>query len=109
MTPRLAIRILQWALGLVVAGESLLLHFSEAHRAHDHPEGHFLLAALGLVEFLAAILFLVPKTLRLGSILLLITFAAAAAFHFLHGQYRVENLAIYGAAVLAVMAQGREA
>ena len=61
-------------------------------------------SVLGGAEILAAVLFLVPYTARVGSYLLLVILAVAAALHFLHGQYKVGGLVLYAAVVIACMA-----
>jgi hypothetical protein len=70
------------------------------------PEGghHNLhVAALGTVEAVGALLFLLPKTLRVGAALLLLTIGTAAAIHAAAGELRID-LFIYAAAVWFVAA-----
>jgi hypothetical protein len=60
--------------------------------------------AIGSVELLGAILFLIPPAVLFGGRLLLATFGVAAIVHILHGQPDVGYLVIYAMAVLTVMA-----
>ena len=105
MTARASIRLLQIVLGVVLCAYSVALVVTQLRSSH-HSHAFIFLLILGCAEALAALLFLF--TVRLGGPVLLAVFAAAAAFHLLHGQ--VSNagvLAIYAAAVLAVMANKR--
>lgn len=97
--------VLHWALGLILLLESCLFAFSPA-QGHALARTGFppwLPVALGSAEALAALLFLVPRTMRLGGWLLLGTFLLAAVVHVLHGSPNVGSLAIYAIAVLLVM------
>lgn len=94
-----------WALGLILLLESCLFAFSPA-QAHAFARTGFpqwLRVALGSAEALAALLFLVPRTVRLGGWFLLGIFFLAALVHVLHGSPNVGALAIYAIAVLMVM------
>ncbi|HKN76975.1 MAG TPA: DoxX family protein [Candidatus Acidoferrum sp.] len=102
---KVSIPLLRWTLGLVVAFESCQFVFSSA-------AAHFLAKAglpswirpvLGGAEIVAAVLFLVPLTSRIGSYLLLVIFALAALVHVLHGQFEVGGLVVYAAAVFVSM------
>ena len=96
---------LQWALGVVLIYEcSRLLFYSGA--AHSFEKTHlpqWLRVAIGSVELMGAILFLIPPMLVVGGRLLLATFGVAAIIHILHGQPDVGYLVIYAMAVLTVM------
>jgi uncharacterized membrane protein YhdT len=97
--------VLHWALGLVLLLESCLFAFSPA-QAHAFARTGFpqwLRVALGSAEALAALLFLMPRTVRLGGSFLLGIFSLAAVIHVLHGSPNVGALAIYAIAVLMVM------
>jgi hypothetical protein len=97
--------VLHWALGLVLLLESCLFAFSPA-QGHAFARSGFppwLPVALGSAEALAAVLFLVPRAMRLGGWLLLGIFFLAAVIHVLHGSPNVGSLAIYAVAVLLVM------
>ncbi len=100
MTNKLARTGLQWSLGLILIYECIRLLFSSAPHGHIP---HALLLAIGAVELLGAILFLIPPTLVAGGRLLLATFLVAAVVHLLHGQPDVGFLVIYGFAVLTVI------
>ena len=56
---------------------------------------------IGSVEGLAALAFLVPRTLRPGAALLLTTIVAAAVIHAARGEWR-PDLLVYAAGVLLV-------
>lgn len=98
MNRLLALSILRLVLGLVIGGYSAALAVSQLRGSTHMP-----LLVLGIAETVAAVLFLLPKTMRLGGIALIIIFALAAAFHVAHGEYNVANLTIYAAAALAVI------
>ncbi len=93
--------ILRLVLGLVVGGYSLALVVAQFSGGIHHA-----LLLLGLAEFVAAVLFLIPRTVRLGGIALIAVFAFAALFHVLHGDSSVGYLAVYCAAAFAVIAPG---
>jgi uncharacterized membrane protein YphA (DoxX/SURF4 family) len=72
----------------------------QAGRGHD-PH----VALLGLVEAVAAALFLVPRTMRVGAIGLLATFAIAFVAHLLRGEFH-SSLLLYAAVVGFVAVHG---
>ena len=86
-------------LGLIVAqlSVSTLLH------ARSGPGGNPHLMLLAGAEVLAALLFLIPATLRPGGYALLLIFAVAFVSHALHGEWPT-HLLIYGTGVWLVMA-----
>jgi hypothetical protein len=98
MNRRLSVCILRLALGLVTGGYSLALVVSQIRG-----RTHYVLLVLGFAEVAAAVLFLIPRTVRLGGIALIVVFVAGAGVHVLHGQYNVAYLAVYTAAALAVI------
>jgi hypothetical protein len=102
MNSRTGLLILRIALGVVVGVNSAALVVSQVR---GHPQ-HALLV-LGLTELVAAILFLIPRTVRLGGISLMVVFAAAALFHFLHGESSIGFLVVYAAGANAVVAETR--
>ena len=112
---RISVLILRWTLGLVVLLQSVrfILSSSAAHFLARAGLPAWIRPALGGGEILATILFLVPYTYAAGSYALLVIFALAALLHILHGQYDVEGLLVYAAAVFACKANadagGREA
>ena len=64
-----------------------------------------LLAAFAAAEAVAALLFLVPSTLRLAGAALLLIFGFAVIFHGIHGEF-LSTLLVYAAGVAFVMAHG---
>ncbi|HKW51011.1 MAG TPA: hypothetical protein VJQ53_04690 [Candidatus Eisenbacteria bacterium] len=67
--------------------------------ATGHHDPHAV--ALGTVEAIGAVLFLLPWTLRVGAALLLLTICIAAAVHTVGGHWRIDLL-IYAAGVWLV-------
>ena len=63
---------------------------------------------IGSVEALGAVAFLVPRTLRLGAVLLLVTILLALVVHAARGEWR-PDLLVYAAGVLLVAVHGSEA
>jgi hypothetical protein len=104
---RVSIPLLRWALGLVVVLQSFEFVFSASAAQFLAKSGlpAWLRPVLGGAEIIAAVLFLVPFTAAIGGYLLLVIFGLAALLHILHGQYGVEGLLVYAAAVLVSMAQ----
>jgi hypothetical protein len=100
-----SLRLLQWTVCLVVIWESVRFIASDStSRALAHMHLPVWIApVLGGTEILAALLFLLPKTLRVGAYALLAIFAIAALLHILHRQYDVAVLLVYAAAVWASM------
>jgi hypothetical protein len=108
MIPRKAILGLQWTLGVVVFAESALLLVSRhTHVAPPMGVPLAVLTALASAEMLAAILFLIPRTVVIGGVALLVIFALAIVIHLLHGQTNVGALLVYAAAVWLVIAARR--
>jgi len=62
-------------------------------------------AILGSVETVAAVLFLIPRTMRVGGICLLIVFVIALALHASKGEF-ASQLLLYAVAVGFVVAHG---
>lgn len=104
MSNELSLTILRFVVGLVIGGYSVALV-----AAQHHGKVHHSLLLLGLAELIAAILFLIPATVRIGGIALLAVFVAAALFHILHGEYSLGYLAVYAAATFAVISNWRRA
>lgn len=100
-----SVPLLRWTVGVVVLIESLdfALSASTAHFLAKSGLPLWLPKALGGTEIVAAVLFLLPFTARVGSYCLLVIFAFAAVVHVLHGQYNIGILAVYAAAVLVCM------
>ena len=101
-----SIPLLRWTLGLVVLLESFQFVFSSsaAHFLAKAGLPSWIQPTLGGAEIVAAVLFLVPFTALVGGCLLLVIFALAALVHILHGQYEVEGLLVFAAAVFVCMA-----
>ena len=91
-------------LGIVVLLESLItvLHASGLGGAGHLSPG---LAWFAGAEVIAALLFLLPATLKVGAWSLLVIFFSALAFHGLHGELQL-TLLVYGVGVILVMAHG---
>ncbi len=105
MNAKLSLRLLQIVLGVVLLLYSVELVIEQLHAARHGP-AFFLLLILGIVEAVAALVFLFAPPI--GGPVLLATFAPAAAVHILHGQAgHVGVLLIYAAAVIAVMSGKR--
>ena len=97
---RLAFVVLYVALG------GTLLYFSvrtliDAGSANPH------LAILAGVEAVGAALLLIPRTQRVGGVLLLFTLLIAFLVHARHGSYHLD-LVIYAAATWYVMVRGSD-
>jgi hypothetical protein len=68
-----------------------------------HVNPHLVL--LGMVEGIAAALFLAPRSMRLGAVSLLVTIGVAFVIHVALGEFR-GDLLLYAAAVLFVAVHG---
>jgi hypothetical protein len=99
---RSAFVVFHLMLGAVVFLQSVgtVLRATSGHLA-DVMRSHLLL--LALAEAIAAILFLLPKTGRIGGGVLLIIFAIALAVHGIRGEL---SLLVYAAGVVLVMIEG---
>jgi len=91
-------------LGLVVLVASVQT-FLGAVSGAVHGHSHVHLALLAGIESIAAALFLVPKTMRLGAIGLLATFAVAFIAHALAGEFAT-ILLLYAAGTVFVVVHG---
>lgn len=94
------------ALWLVSAGVLLIASLSTIREALASGGGvnpH--LVALGSLEALAAVLFMIPRTFRVGAIGLLVTIGAAFVTHTVLGQFR-GDLVLYGTVVAFVLVHG---
>ena len=99
---RVAFVVLWWTVGTVIlflSGRTVL----RAAEAGVHHAGHVML--LAVVEALSALIFLVPRTMRLGASGLMLTFALAFALHLAQGQFPADLL-IYAASVWFVFVHG---
>jgi hypothetical protein len=105
-TKQTSITVLHWTTGLIVLLESwLTLRMSWAGVQAGGAHAPLLRVALALssLEIVAAVLFLVPRTLAAGGYGLLAIFALAVAIHVLHGDLRMEQVVLYAAAVWVVL------
>ncbi len=93
--------IFHLTLGLVVLLQSLLAVLQ------TRVASHFGLgvAVLAGAEAVAALLFILPATLRVGAVSLLAIFLFALAFHGLHGELQ-STLLVYAAGVFFVLVHG---
>jgi hypothetical protein len=109
-TPRgknLTMTALRVTLGLVVLQRSFVFVLGRpATGAFGHNAWlHAVSLILGWCELVAAILFLLPRTVVAGAYILVAVFVLAAALHLAHGEYDVAALlAVWTTAVLAVLA-----
>ncbi len=81
---------------VVLGGVLLVLSAMTAWTA-----GNAHIRLLGAVEAVGAVLFLIPRTLRQGAWILLLTFAVALVIHLSRGEWR-GDLLIYAAGVVLV-------
>jgi hypothetical protein len=102
---RFALLVLQWVLGLVILAEAVGFAFSPASTRAFAKTGlpDFIRLALAWGEIGAAILFLIPRTIIIGSWLMIAVLACAVILHILHGWWDVGALVVYAAATWAVM------
>ena len=100
---KIALTVLQWALGVVVLIEAVLFVMPSA--AHGFAATHmpgFIRLILGWGEIVGCVLLLIPRTSVRGAWLLLAVFVMAILIHLLHGAYNVGNLVICAAAAFAI-------
>jgi uncharacterized membrane protein YphA (DoxX/SURF4 family) len=99
-----AFLVLYVIVGVIVCIESIETIIAALHgRFPVHDRRHALM--LGILETVAAILFLIPRTMRWGAAGLLAIFALAFLLH-LSGGHPNFNLLIYAAAVLFIREHG---
>jgi len=101
---RLAFRLfhLTLGLGLLVSTIPTILH-----ALHEHGGVNLHLGIVIGLESVGAVLFLIPRTLRVGGLLLLVLLLGGFAVHVSRGEWEVQLL-IYAAGVWYVMAHGAE-
>ena len=101
----ISIRALHLTVGVVALAGALGLAFSEeaieGFACRGLPE--WVRLALAWSEIVAAILFLIPRTLTVGGPLLLLVFFGAALVHIAHGEFNIGALVVYAVAVIVVM------
>ena len=93
-----------FTLGVVVLVASVRT-FLAALAGSAHGPAHVHLAGLAAVESIAAVLFLVPRTMRAGGIGLLATFGVALVAHVMAGEFP-GILLLYAAGTLFVLVHG---
>jgi uncharacterized membrane protein YphA (DoxX/SURF4 family) len=100
---KIALTVLQWALGLVILIEAMLFVMPSAAHAFvaTHMPG-FVRLVLGWGEIVGCILLLIPRTTVRGAWLLVAVFVMGILIHLLHGAYGIGNLVIYAAAAFAI-------
>ena len=100
---KIALTVLQWALGVVILIEAVLFIMPTAAHAFaaTHMPG-FVRLVLGWGEIVGCILLLMPRTTVRGAWLLVAVFIMAILIHLLHGMYGIGNLVIYAAAAFAI-------
>jgi len=107
-----AVEVLRWTVGLVVLLESQRTFSGALSRMHNAgPAGTLGWVRLGLSgpEMLAALLFLVPFTVRIGGYALLLIIGLAIVIHGLHGEFGgLEILVLYGVAVFVSLVWRQE-
>jgi hypothetical protein len=96
--------VLYVTLGLVVLIQSVETAVAAVRGTIPPADQHHALI-LGTLETIAAVLFLVPRTMRLGADLLLVIFGLAFVLHALRGDPPL-TLLVYGAAALFVRTHG---
>jgi len=93
---------LWWTTGLVIVYLSVKTAYQGLQAGASH-DPHVIL--VGTLEALAAVLFLVPRTLKIGAASLLVILALVFLVHAARLQFRVDLL-VYAAAVLFVAVHG---
>jgi hypothetical protein len=99
---RLSFAIFHGILGVVIFVQSVRTAVAVVNGHAGNPLGSHL-AILAAIEAIAAIFFLVPRTLRAGGIILLLIFAFAIA---VHGITQELDLLVFAAGVLLVVVHG---
>jgi len=87
--------------GLLAGSVQTLIHATAPENWYSHQHLAFVAAAEGL----GAVLFLFPRTLRIGAMLLVTMIGLAFVLHAVQGDWR-PDLAIYAAGVWFVFAHG---
>jgi hypothetical protein len=96
--------LLRWSVSLVLGSGAAVLVASCLRG--ERPAG---LLVLGIAELIAALLFLVPRTLRAGGLALLAVLVAAVALHATAGEPPPISFAVYAAAIWASMTERNRA
>ncbi|MGH8370398.1 MAG: hypothetical protein ACRESC_05400 [Gammaproteobacteria bacterium] len=91
-------------MGIVIFVQSVETVFA-AYRGSISPPDKYHALILGTIEAVAAVLFLIPKTMRTGSVALLVILVLAFALHALRGELNL-TLLVYAAGVIFVGLHG---
>ena len=83
---------------LLFASVIRVAHYAGAHQGNGRLHG----LALGIIEGLGAVLFLIPRTLRIGAIILLLTVGGAFVINAVRSNLRFD-LAVYAVGTWLVM------
>jgi uncharacterized membrane protein YphA (DoxX/SURF4 family) len=102
---KLAIAALRWVLGVVLAGQAAVLLLGESAINSFARTGlpPAVRLALAWGEIVAALLFLIPATLRLGAWCLLVMLAGAILIHLAVGSLEIGGLVVDSVAVVVVL------
>lgn len=95
---------LWWILGILLIAYSVQTAWHSLKSGTDGASLH--VAALASVEAVAALLFLVPSTMRVAGVCLLAAFALAFVLHLTRGEF-ASQLLLYAAGVTFIMVHGR--
>jgi hypothetical protein len=95
---------LWWILGGLLVAYSVQTAWHALRSGTDGASLH--IAALAAVETVAAVLFLIPSTMRVAGACLLAVFALAFVLHAARGEL-ASQLLLYSAGVAFIMAHGR--
>ena len=102
MSRNTAVFVLRWMVGLISALGAVRLFLALTHHGVGHLPAN-ILRAICVAEIVAAVFFLIPRTIRSGGVGLLVVYAVAAAVHLLHGEYDISNLLLLSASALVVL------
>jgi len=97
-----SVTALQWAVAAVSLVGAVRLFWTLGH----HPILNVptnVLRAICIAEIVAAVLFVIPRSVRIGGVSLLIVYCVAIVVHVLHGQYEVLNLVVLAAAAWVIL------
>jgi hypothetical protein len=100
----MTLMVLRWSVALALGAGGASLIVSLAHTGRPS-----LLIALGAAELVAAVLFAVPQTSRIGGLALLGALAAAAVIHAAAGQPPPIGFVVDAAAIWVVLSDGARA
>ena len=104
-TGRRTLLVLRLAVGLVSLWQSATTVLHGFGAGSWHHGFAAILRGVAVAEIVAALLFLIPATKRVGGWLLLGVFAVAIALHVLHGEWGFGGLVVYATAVWVVLAE----